>query len=266
MSEQTGHGFVILNRGGAGGTLGAKVAASSEPDGYTILLTTNALGASTSLFKTSYNPETDFLPLAQVSSSYLILVTSAALPAHSVGELVTLARSNSEKLSFGSSGLGTPIHLAGELFKKEAGLNVIHIPYPGSAPALQDIIGNRVTFMFDAALSSLPLVRANLLRALAVTAPQRLAELPNIPTMKELGYQSVNVGVWYWLLAPKNIPACVANYYDKLTHTVLDRQEVKARIANLGADGTWFPATHVQEVMHQEIPMWSDLVQNLGLK
>ena len=266
MTEETGKSFVILNRGGAGGTLGAKVAAASDPDGYTMLVTTNALVAAPSLFKAAVNPDTDLTPVAQIAAAYLFLVTSTAFPARTVAELVEKIRAAPGTMSFGSAGIGTPIHLAGELFKREASLDLTHVPYAGSAPALQDIIGSCVLFMFDATLSSLPLVKGGALRALAVTAPQRLAELPDAPTMTELGYETVNVGIRYWLLGPKGIPACVVAYYDALTRNVLAEPDVQARIAHLGADSTWFPAEHLRALIRAETPMWVEMVQHLEIK
>lgn len=265
MTESIGQTFVIVNRAGAGGNVGAKATADANPDGYTIMLTTGALAVAPSLYNLSFNPQRDLTPIAQVAAAYLILVTPPSLGVRTVADLVGLARSKPDTLNFASPGVGTPIHLAGELFKREANIDIVHVPYQGSAPALQDLMAGRVSLMFDASVSSMPLVKSGQLRALAVTSPGRLAELPDVPTMAQAGYPNVNVAVLYWLMAPSGVPACVAEFLDQRARAVLSDPAVRSHIAAVGADAKWEFAQQVKATLSNQIPMWQKLVQQLHL-
>jgi tripartite-type tricarboxylate transporter receptor subunit TctC len=266
MSRSTGRTFVVVNRAGAGATIGARVVAAAAPDGATILLTTSALAVSPAFYNLAFDPQTDLVPIAEVAKSYFVLEVNASLPARTVPDLVALARARPGRLEIASTGTGTPIHMAAELFKREAGIDIVHVPYSGSATALADLLGGRVAMMFDAPLSSLPFIRAGKLRALAVTAPDRLAELPEVPTTAEAGYAKVDIGSRYWMLAPKNTPRCVVDFLENLARRTNLEPAVQKRIADLGAEAAWAPGESIRDVLRREIPMWRELVERLAIR
>jgi tripartite-type tricarboxylate transporter receptor subunit TctC len=266
MARATGRTFVVVNRAGAGATIGSRAVAAAAPDGATILLTTSALAVSPAFYHLAFDPQTDLVPIAELVRSYFVLEINPTLPARSLPDLVALARARPGQLDIASAGTGTPIHMAAELFKREAGIDLVHIPYSGSAAALEDLLGGRVAAMFDAPLSSLPLIKAGKLRALAVTAPERLRELADVPTMAEAGYPKVDVGSRYWMLAPKNTPPCVIEYLANLARRTDLEPTVQKRIADLGADAAWAPGESISEMLRREIPMWRELAERLAIR
>lgn len=238
MSEGFGQPVLIDNRAGASGTIGADVVAKAAPDGYTLMVNVSVHVINPSLFaKLPHDPIRDFTPITSLAYTPTQLLVSADAQIKTVQELVTLVKSQPGKHSFGSSSVGAPGHLAGELFKRAAGIDTIHVPYKGSAPALTDLIGRQVTYMFDSMPSSIALVKAGKLRALAVTSPARSASLPNVLTMAEAGYPSVTITSWYGLWGPAGMPAPIVQRIYAEVSRALALPLVRTRLIDMSAEG-----------------------------
>ena len=239
LSESLGQPFVIDNKPGASQMIGADAVAKAAPDGYTLFLgsvTSLAINVS-SQKKMPYDPVKDFAPVSMLYFSPMYLVVNPAVPAQSVKELVALAKAQPGKLSFASIGQGGSIHLAGEMFKSMAGVDINHIPYKGSAPALTDIIGGQVSLMFDAGVSALPQVRAGKLRALAITTAKRVDSTPELPTVAEAGgLPNYEATLWFGLVAPAATPRDIVNRLSQELAKILRQPVLQARFANLGVE------------------------------
>ena len=238
MSEAFGQPVLIENRGGASGTIGADVVAKAAPDGYTMMVNVSVHVINPSLYaKLPHDPIRDFTPITSLAYTPTQLLVSADSNIRTAQELAALVKSQPGKHSFASSSVGAPGHLAGELFKRAAGIDATHAPYKGSAPALTDLVGGQVTYMFDSMPSSIGLVKAGKLRALAVTSPARSASLPNVPTMAEAGYPQVTITSWYGLWGPANMqPAMVQKIYAEVARE-LALPQVRTRLADVSAEG-----------------------------
>ena len=208
LEQILGQPFVIENRPGAGGNIAAEVVARAAPDGYTLLMGNNSiLATNAALYKRpGYDAEKDFLPISLIGSQANILVVNPSVPARTMAELIALAKANPGKLNFASSGYGAAAHLAGELFKTEAHIDIVHVAYKGAAPALQDVIAGHVQMMFATAASVLGHIQGGALRPLAVTTLKRTAVLPDIPTVDELGIKGFDATTWHGLVAPAGTP------------------------------------------------------------
>ena len=239
LSESLGQPFVIDNKPGASQMIGADAVAKAAPDGYTLFLgsvTSLAINVS-SQKKMPYDPVKDFAPVSMLYFSPMYLVVNPAVPAQSVKELVALAKAQPGKLSFASIGQGGSIHLAGEMFKSMAGVDITHIPYKGSAPALTDIIGGQVSLMFDAGVSALPQVRAGKLRALAITTAKRVDSTPELPTVAEAGgLPNYEATLWFGLVAPAATPRDIVIRLSQELAKILRQPALQARFANLGVE------------------------------
>ena len=239
LSESLGQPFVIDNKPGASQMIGADAVAKAAPDGYTLFLgsvTSLAINIS-SQKKMPYDPVKDFAPVSMLYFSPMYLVVNPAVPAQSVKELVGLAKAQPGKLSFASIGQGGSIHLAGEMFKSMAGVDITHIPYKGSAPALTDIIAGQVNLMFDAGVSALPQVRAGKLRALAITTAKRVDSTPDLPTVAEAGgLPQYEATLWFGLVAPAATPRDIVNRLSQELAKILRQPALQARFTNLGVE------------------------------
>src|SRR5436305_12079024 len=238
LEQLLGQPFVIENRPGAGGNIAAEAAAHATPDGYTLLMGNNSiLATNASLYKKiGYNAEQDFAPISLIGSQTNILVVNLALPVRSLADLIALAKAKPGQLNFASSGYGAAAHLAGELFKAQAGIDIVHVAYKGAAPALQDVIGGHVEMMFATAASVVGHVRDGLVRALAWATLKRTALLPEIPTVAEFGIAGFDATTWHGLVAPAGTPREVI---DKLYHTTavaLEDPAVRKALGDLGVD------------------------------
>src|ERR1700728_2989819 len=212
---------LVENRPGAQGAIGAEAVARADPDGYTLLVAAGSMIVLNPLLykKLSYDPARDFRMLALLTDFPLMMEVHPSVPAKTIAEFVAYARQNPGKLNFGSAGTGGTIHLAGEMFKRMAGIEMTHVPYKGAAPALTDLLAGNIQVMFDSVTTALPPVRSGRLRALGISSAQRLLDLPDVPTIAESGYPDYLVSVWYGVAAPANLPDDVAR---KLTDS-LDR-------------------------------------------
>jgi tripartite-type tricarboxylate transporter receptor subunit TctC len=235
LSEDLGQPIIVDNRPGAGGNIAADAVAKAPADGYTVLITTHGHAISPSLYrKLPFDAARDFAPITQIASSFLVLVSNPKLPASSVQELIALARAKPGKLNFGSTGLGAPPHLVGELFKQTTGIDVVHVPYKGDAPMYQALLSGEVDFAFGPLGNAIQHIRSGRLRALGMTNPRRSPAIPDVPTMVEAGVPGFELTGWLGLFAPAGTPpAVVERVYAAMRKTISD-PEVAKRFPALG--------------------------------
>ena len=266
LSERLGQPFLVENRSGAGGTIGTGVAAAAAPDGYTIVLVSTPFAMSQALYANlTWDPVKSLAPITLIGSSPNMLVVHPSVPAKSVAELLQLARAKPGQLNIGSLGSGTTQYLAGEVLKMMGKVDMVQIPYKGSAPAMQDLIAGQVQVMFNAMPSTLPHVKSGRLRALAITARERSPLTPDLPTVAETlpGYE---ITTWFGILAPAGTPAQIVNKLNHEIVMILQLPEIRSRLADMGVDVSGSTpdafATHIKT----ELVKWADIIKATGGK
>jgi tripartite-type tricarboxylate transporter receptor subunit TctC len=266
MEELLRAPFVIENRPGAGGNIAADFVAHATADGYTLLMGNNSiLATNESLYKTlTYSPQKDFTPITLLGTQANILVVHPDVPAHSLQELIALCKAQPGKINFASSGFGAAAHLAGELFKTEAKIDIVHVPYKGAAPALQDVVAGRDQMMFATAASVVGHIKNNQVRAIAVTTLKRTAVLPDVPTMDEAGLKGFDASTWHGLVAPTGTPPeIVAKLHDAAV-TALHDPGVQISLGRLGVDIVGDTPKEFAAYIAAEIPKWTAIVKASG--
>ncbi len=256
------------NKPGGNTIVGADLVAKSPSDGYTLFMGSAASLAINSLLysKLPYDPNTDFAGITMLAASPLVIVVPATLPVNNVKEFVEYAKRRPDAINFASVGNGNPLHLAAELFKIAAGIEMTHVPYSGSVPALTALMGNQVQTMFDAPLSSNPHIQSGKLRALAVTGNKGLALLPNIPTIAASGYPGYEAGVWFALVVPKATPAAIVARLNSEVTKILSEPVMKARFDRLALELIPGPADEVSKYAALEQTRWSRLIREKGIR
>jgi len=266
MEELLGQPFIIENRPGAGGNIAADSVAHANADGYTLLMGNNSiLATNASLYKhLTYDPEKDFIPITLIGTQANILVVNKDVPAHSLTELIALAKAQPGKINFASSGYGAAAHLAGELFKTEAQVDIVHVPYKGAAPALQDVIAGHDQIMFATAASVVGHIKGGQVRAIAVTTLKRTAILPDIPTMDEAGLKGFEASTWHGLVAPAGTPPEVIAKLHGAAVKALQDPGVQASLGRLGVDIVGDTPEQFKAYIVAEIPKWTAIVKASG--
>ena len=265
LSEQTGQPFIIDNRGGAGGNLGAEMVAHAAPDGYTLVVATTAHAINPTLFKSlNYKLMTDFTPVSLLTRGPLVIVANKQLPANTVAELIALAKAKPGALNFASSGNGQSTHLSAELFATMAGVKMSHIPYKGSAPALADTIAGQTQLMFDTMLSAMPQVKGGQLKAIAVTSAQRSPVAPELPTVAESGLPGYEAIAWNGLLAPAGTPPEVIDRLSTELKKTLALPEVKNKFEAQGFAASWNSPREYGDFLQAEVDKWAKVVKASG--
>ncbi|HVL08850.1 MAG TPA: tripartite tricarboxylate transporter substrate binding protein [Burkholderiaceae bacterium] len=266
LGETLGETVIIDNRPGAGGNIGAAMVAKAKPDGYTLLMGTVGTHAinQTLYPKLNFDPIKDFAPLTRVANLPNLLVVHPSVPAKNVQELIAYAKANPGKLNFGSSGNGSSIHLSGELFKNMTGIDMQHVPYKGSAPAVTDLLGGQISMMFDNMPSAIQHVKSGKLRPLAVTTAKRSPALPNVPTIAESGVKGYEATSWFGLLAPAGTPPAIINRLNADLVKILAMPDVKKQMAEQGAEAYSETPAAFAGFIKTETAKWAKVVKASG--
>ncbi len=262
-----GQNVIIENRAGAGNTLGSRVAVAADPDGYTLIVSAaSGLVISPMVYRNPGYDETSFTPIALIAETPQVLVAYPGAPFKTVAELVAYAKAHPGALNYSTGGTGTLPHLTAELFKKLSGTDIVHVPYKGGGPALADVVGGQVQMTFDTIGTSLQFVRDGRLRALAISNPTRLPELPDIPTMPELGYAGINSGAWFALLGPPRLPAAIVARLNQATNDALKAPAMLEALARLGSQPRGGSPADLARHMKSEHEKWGPVVAALGIR
>jgi len=266
MSKHLGQPVVVMNKPGASTIVASQLVARAAPDGYTLILASYNHAINPHLFKDlPFDPIKDFSAIGKVADIPFVLTVNSKLPVYNVKELKKYLQENPGKFNYASTSNGTPPHVAGELFKKEAGLKVLHVPYAGSSAAMTALLGGQVTFLFVNTASGLPLIQSGQLRALAAATPYRISELPKVPTMEELGYDDFNVSIWCGLLAPAHTPPDVIQRLNDALKKTLASKQLQRSFAAQGAKVTYSTASEFSTFIGAEIDRLGALVKDLGI-
>lgn len=269
LTERWNQQVIVENRAGANGNIGAGAVARSSPDGYTLLMGgigPNAINPSIYGNQTPFDPIKDFAPVILVATFQNILVVNPSLPVRSVKELIALAKAKPGQLNYASAGSGSTQHLSGELFKTMAGVNLTHIPYKGSAPAMTALLGNEISLIFNSTPTTLPHVKTGRLRALAVTGSKRSAEVPELQTVADAGVPGYEVFGWYGVLAPAGTPKEIVARLNAELAKVLEMPDIKVRFKDLGVEAGGGTPEQFGEYIKKEIVKWAKVVKESGAK
>lgn len=267
MIESWGQPVIIENRSGAGGTVGVGVAAKATPDGYTLVVVPSTFTTNISLYlKLSWDPEKDFSPISLVARTTNILVVNpSVVSASSVKELIAFAKANPGKLNYASGGTGALPHLAGELFKAMAGVDMTHVPYKGTAPAMTDLVAGQVHLSFNSPLTALPHIKTGKLRALATTGAQRSSLLPEVPTIAEAGVPGYEVISWFGMLAPARTPEPIVSKLNAEFVKILQMPDVKERTSTVGLEIIGSTPEQMRAFIKEDIPKWAKVFKEANI-
>ncbi|MBO1113504.1 tripartite tricarboxylate transporter substrate binding protein [Bordetella petrii] len=261
LGQQWKQTVVVENKPGASGTIFSEQLARSEPDGYTLMLTATHHVINPSLYKNlRYDTRKDFTPIAEVAAVPNVLVVNPSFPAQNVQQLIAYAKAHPGKVNFGSSGTGGANHLSGELFKSMAGIDMVHIPYKGAAPALNDLLGGQIPVMFDSVPGVLQHIQAGKLRALGVTSLKRSAALPDVPTLDEAGVKGFEAMAWFGLYAPGNMPPALSKQISTAVLAALQSPQIKQQFAKQGAEPGTMSQPEFASFVNTEIDKWAKVI------
>jgi tripartite-type tricarboxylate transporter receptor subunit TctC len=267
LPAQLGQNVVVENKPGAGNTIGSKLAAQADLDGYTLMVSAaSGLIMSPMIIKNAGYDASSFAPVALIAETPQVLVINPALPFKSVAELVAYAKTNPGKLNYSTGGIGTLPHLNAELFKSVSGANIVHVPYKGGGPSLTGVIAGEVQMTFDTLATSLQLIKAGKLRALAIVGPKRAPDLPDVPAMPEIGYPAVTSGAWTALLAPKGTPPEIVARLNAAVNAALKTDAIKTALEKIGAQPRGGTPQDLAAHLARETAKWRPIVAALNLK
>jgi len=266
LATALGQSVVVENRSGGAGAVGVVETLRAPADGHTICLTISTLVTGALLTRQPYHPVNDVAPILHLANVADILVVNKALPIHNVQDLIAYGRANPGRLSYGSPGIGSSVHIAGEMFKAATGIDMVHIPYRGGGPALADLVGGQLQLMFGNASSTLPFVRADTLRALAVTAATRQAYLPELPTVAEAGLPGFEIVEWYAMIGPAGIPPAIVERLNLAIMAIVGSPESRARLLDLGAEVVGGTPAQFGDYLKTEMERMTALVRTANLR
>lgn len=265
LQEELGQPFVIDNRGGAGGNIGTALVTKAAPDGYTLLITSSApIVINPSLYKSMpFDPSKELTPITNLLRVPLILAVNPSVPAKNLQELLAYVKAQ-KGMQYASAGNGTPQHLTGELFKSTAKVDLVHVPYKGSAPAITDLVGGHVPIMFDSAIAILPMIKAGKVRPIAITSAKRSSALPDLPTFDESGMKGFESYAWYGMFAPANTPADVIGKLNAAALKVMKGPEWQKILADTGSENVGEAPAKFTEFTRSEAAKWAKVVKESG--
>jgi tripartite-type tricarboxylate transporter receptor subunit TctC len=267
MSEILGQQVVVDNRAGAGGNIGADYVAKSPPDGYTIVIASNQVTMNPWIYsKLPFDIAKDFSPVAQIASVPMLLAINPEVPAKNLKEFIALAKAKPGSLNYSTPGLGTPQHIAFEVFNFDAGVKVTHVPYKGTSPSIVDLIGGQVQATIGTMASLEQHVKTGKVRAIAVSTPQRSPTMPDVPTIEEGGLEGYNVPLWYSVLAPANTPKEIVAKISASIRDALRDPQTKAQLAKQGFVESYLDPAQMTALIKQDLTYWQKAIKNIGLK
>ena len=266
LTERLGHQVIVENKPGAGGNLGAEFAVKSAPDGYTLLLVAGSYTVNPSLYKLSFDPVNDITPVIQLSQGPFVVAVHPSVPANNLKELIELARRQPDKLSYASAGSGSITHLASELFLDMAKIKIVHIPYKGTGPALNDTIAGSTQLIFGSVSTTLQFIKSGRLRGLAVTTPRRISALPDLPTVAEAGVPGYEVVLWHGLVAPKGVPRPIVDRLNREANEVLKAKDMGDLLATDGVAPAGGTPGQFRAVIKADIERWRGVVKQANIK
>jgi tripartite-type tricarboxylate transporter receptor subunit TctC len=266
LTERLKSQVIVENKPGAGSLLGAEYVIKSAPDGYTLLLTPASYTVNPSVYKLSFDPLNDITPIVQISKGPYIVAVHPSVPAKTLKELVDYAKANPGKLSYASSGNGAHIHVATEYLLYTAGINIVHVPYKGSGPALNDTVGGQVQMIFGSVATALQYVKSGRLRPLAVTTPKRIAAAPDVPTVAESGYPGWEVTNWHGLVGPKGLSKDIVQRLNKEINGAVHSEELKKVLASDGLEPAGGTPEELAALLKAEVARWAQVVKRANIK
>ncbi len=268
LEAQLGKPVIVLNKPGAGTIIGAQAAATAPADGYTLFLSSNStFSANPAVYaKLPYDPATDFEPIGMVATLSLVILTQANSPLKNLGDLVTAAKADPKKYLFATFGNATAPHFAAEMFKEAAGIEMTHVPYRGSAPAMTDLLGGQIPLSFDTVVAAVPQIQTGKIKALAVTTAQRSSLLPDVPTIAESGYPGFDMGSWAALVGPKGLPADVKARLSKALETVMAMPVVQEKLKTMGFEPDYHPIADWTGYVNKDIGRMREIAMRAQIK
>jgi len=267
LSEALKQPVIVDNRPGASANIGMELVAKAAPDGYTLLMASNGIATNMALFPhLAFDGRRDFAPIAKIGYAPLVIVVPAASPAKSLNDLIAMAKAEPGKLTYASAGNGSSGHLAGELLKSTAKIDVLHVPYKGGAPAITDLLGERITFMPINPVEVIAHLRAGRLRALAVASDKRFSLLPNVPTVAETGFPGYEASVWWGLVAPAKTPPAIVRQLNAETNKALANPAIANKLAELGVVVTPGTPDQFTAFIKSQTELWSGVIKSAGIQ
>ena len=266
ITEAFKQNVIVDNRAGGGGTLGVETAVRATPDGYTTIIMSGSYATNAAVHKLSYDPVNDILPMGLIGDTAFIIALHPGVPIKSVSDLVAYAKAKPGALNYASSGIGGIAHLSGELFDLLAGTRMTHIAYKGTGPALNDLLGGQVQLIFGSAPSTIPLVRGNRLRAIAVTTTKRSAALPDLPTVAEAGVPGYEVVLWYGVMGPKGLPKAIVERWNTEIRKATKLPDMRERLISDGFDIDDSPPEVFQALLRRDVAKWAKVVKDAKIK
>jgi len=267
LSEKFGQPFVVDNKGGGGGSVAADFVAKSANDGYTLLVTNDQLTVGASFNSNlTFDPMRDFAPIGIFGRAPLVMGVNPSVNVNNLDELISLVKANPKKYSFSSCGYGTPLHLAGELLNITAGIDMVHVPYKGCAPALTDVISGQIPIFFNMMNNVSPFAKSGKVKILAVASSKRLASLPNLPTISESGFPNFDAFPWFGMLAPAGTPKSIVNLLSAEIQSLVESKDISDKLKNLSFEPTTTSPEAFTEIMKSDLARWRRVVKEGNLK